>query len=103
MPDSIAITDGLVHFTSPKGDALALDPIEALEKIDAISAAHKDDSTFAAEREFAAWIKEKTQVELTATQADQVRRALILEYRRAQKSFMDALGSPDSTQSTPSN
>ena len=103
MDGSIAISDGLVHFTSANGSPFALDPIDTLEKIDELALKHKDAIDFAAERELAAWIAEKAKVQLTPTQADQVRRAVILEYRRAQKVFTDALGSLDSTAATPSN
>lgn len=94
------IPDGLMTFQLG-AQSFKLDPTEALEQGDKIRERLKDSTeAFAEDKAFAAWIEEKAKVKLNPTQASFVWQTIVLEYRRSQKSFTDALESLDSTAST---
>lgn len=102
MSEAFNVPDGLMTFQLAD-KSFKLDPLEFLEQCDKIGEQTKDSTeAFAPEKAMAAWLKEKTKVEITPTQAGHVWRTVTLEYKRAQKSFTDALGSLDSTGSIPS-
>lgn len=100
MDKEINIADGLAHFRM--GDTLiSLDPIDAIMECDRIASAQKDKQNFEYLDEFAAWVKSRTEIDLTRGQSFSLWNAVYLNHAQAQQSFTDALKSLTSTGSTP--
>ena len=97
----LQLSDGLTTFRLPGGDALALDLIEADIECSAIRERTKGAPPYQWVDEFIVWIEKMTGHKLTRGVAHELWRQIQIALSRANKSFIDALGLPNSTDSGP--
>ncbi len=100
MSDTLKLPDGRLRVEL--GDhAFSLDPILAVRETNAIADRCKGKSNYEHLDEFAAWVAGQGGPVLSASECDQLWKAIQIEHARAQANFLAALRSHSTTDSGP--
>jgi hypothetical protein len=98
MNESTLIPDGRIWFEIPGSPRAGIDLIDAVEKVNEITAQNQGRVDFNHLTEWIAWFKEQSGVVLTRGQADWMMDFVRAEYARTKKSRIEQLASVNFTE-----